>query len=136
MANYKLIENVISTKYNDMRGLAAIDGHDRSYLNRLCTDHGVSLDDWLLLGLQFYDYEPVGRETFIVYAYLVQKQEQDESYDQIKERLSRQETVDIHKKSFSITYEELGQYVKRIDLGVLTDLSEFINSANFIDDDD
>lgn len=136
MANLELLKNVISTQYNDMKGLAAIDGHDRSYLNSMCSDHGVNLNEWCLIGLELYDSEPIGTEQLTVYAYLIKKVDDSESYDDLKERLTHMDNVEIHKKSFRLSYEELGRYIKRINIGVLSELPNYIKSAHFVEDDD
>lgn len=38
--NYEILKKEIDTQYNNMCGIAAIDGHDFSYLHQLCTGTG------------------------------------------------------------------------------------------------
>ena len=57
-----------------------------------------------------------------------------EPYEQVAERLRNTEKVEIHKKSFDITYQNLGKYIKRLNIGVLSDISSNIQNAVFIDD--
>ena len=69
-----------------------------------------------------------------VSAYLVERTSDHEPYEQVAERLGNTEKVEIHKKSFDITYQDLGKYIKRLNIGVLSDISSYIQDAVFIDD--
>lgn len=132
--NLSLLKNEIGTQYNDMKGIAAIDGHLNDFLWRMCEDNGIDLHGWFLLGLEFLDGETIGEYPLTVSAYLVERASDHESYEQVAERLRSIEKVEIHKKSFDIAYQNLGKYIKRLNVGVLSDISSYIQDAIFIDD--
>ena len=132
--NFDILQEEIKTQYNDMRGIAAIDGHEPTYLHQLCTDNGIDLDNYFLVGLGFYDGETIGCYPLVVHAYLIEKEEGDEEPNGLVNRLTKTPKITIKKKSFSITYEELGRYIKRLNIGVLSSISEYIQDAEFVDD--
>lgn len=127
---FDLLNDHISTQYNDMTGLAAIDGHEPTYLWSMCSDHGVDLENNHLIGIEVYDSEPVG-ETLSVTAYTVSKNPQ-ETYEDVAARLREQEIVDVRKQKFDMPYNELTRYIKRINIGVLNSMSDDISAINFI----
>lgn len=129
---FDLLNEHISTPYNDMTGLAAIDGHEPTYLWRMCSDHGVDLENNHLIGIEVYDSEPVG-ENLSVTAYTVSKNPQ-ETYKDVVARLREQEIVDVRKQRFDMPYNELTRYIKRINIGVLNSMSDDISAINFINE--
>lgn len=132
--NYDLIKDEIGTQYNDMKGIAAVDGHDPAHLWKMCEDNGVSFQKYFLVGLEFTDGETIGQSPLYVSAYLVEKESENETYEQVAHRLKGMAKVEIHKKSFEISYQDLGKYIKRLNFGVLSGMSSNIQDAVFIDD--
>ena len=56
--NLDFLQKEVGTKYNDMVGLAALDGHSSTVeLQDLCKQQGVDLDKYDLVGLEFLDGE-------------------------------------------------------------------------------
>ena len=133
---FDLLKNEVSTQYGDMSGLASIDGHDPIYLNKLCSEHDIDLEKWFLVGLEFHDGETIGKYPIMVTACLINKKYKDEGFDDISKRLPLISKVEIHKKTFEISYSDLGKYIKRLSIGVLSPLSEYMNEAEFVDDED
>lgn len=133
--NYDLLKEVVNTQYNDMKGIAAIDGHEAEYLWKMCEDQGVDFNEWFLVGLGFSDGETIGRYPLYVCAYLVKKSSKNEEYNEMANRLDNMKEVDIYKKYFHISYEDLGKYIKRLRLGVMTTMSGHIQSAKFIEEE-
>lgn len=131
---HDILNEEIQTQYNDMRGVAAIDGHESSCLNKLCKDNGVDLEKLFLVGLEFYDSEVIGQRPINMNAYLIEKEDGEDTYDKIAKRLSMTPKVIIHKKSFHARYEDLAPYIKRLHIGVVSRLSENIQDAEFVDD--
>ena len=43
--NFDILQEEIKTQYNDMRGIAAIDGHEPPYLYQLCTGTGSAFPE-------------------------------------------------------------------------------------------
>lgn len=132
--NYDLIKEKISTKYNDMKGIAAIDGHLNNYLWRMCEDFGIELQNRFLVGIELKDGETIGQLPLTVIVYLVEISTDETTYEQVAQRLEAQEKVEIHKKSFNISYQDLGKYIKRLNIGVLGEIANHIKDAEFIDD--
>jgi hypothetical protein len=132
--NYDLLKEKIGTQYNDMKGIAAIDGHHYDYLWRMCEDFGIELQNWFLVGIELSDWETIGQLPLTVTAYLVEKLPNEDQYEQVAQRLEAQPKVEIHKKSFNISYQDLGKYIKRLNIGVLGEIANHIKDAEFIDD--
>lgn len=132
--NLDILREEINTQYTDMKGIAAIDGHLGNYLWKLCEENGVVLKGWFLLGLKFTDGETIGEYPIRVSAYLIEKETEDETYEQVAHRIGGMAKVEIHKKSFEISYQDLGKYIKRLKFGVLSEMSSNIQDAVFIDD--
>lgn len=108
--NFNFLEKEVGTQYNDMCGLAAIDGHDGlvKYLRKLCEDKGFDLRDYNIIGVSLYDSEKIG-ENFSVTVLLTKKGEHPNS--------EGQQTV--YKKTFHMPYEESGKYIKRLNIAVV-----------------
>lgn len=132
--NYDLIESLIGTQYTDMKGFAAIDGHFPTTLWKLCNDNGIDTKNWFLIGLEFSDGETVGRYGARVAAYLVEKIAPEENYEQVAARLECEAEVSVHVKHFTVPYNRLGEYIKRIDIGVFTSMTNSIRSMKLIDE--
>lgn len=131
--NTSLLEGEVSTQYTDMKGLAAIDGHEMTYLYQLCRDKGINMDEWYLLGLEIYDSEPIGGHDLTVTVMLIEKASKDESYDDLAKRIQQQPYIPVTKKSFTMPYQELGRYVKRLSIGMVSDMSQYIHAINFVE---
>lgn len=132
--NYDLIKDEVGTQYADMKGIVSIDGHLSTTLWKLCKDHGIDTDKWFVVGLEFSDGETIGKKPLYVSAYVVEMETENETYEQMAQRLKGLEKVEIHKKSFSISYQDLGKYVKRLKFAVMSEISNNIQSAEFIED--
>lgn len=73
--NFDFFKNEVGTKYNDMNGLVAMDGHlGISELHHLCKKNGVDLNEYNLIGLTFYDGETIGRYKVSIAALLIKKE--------------------------------------------------------------
>lgn len=107
--NFDFFKNEVSTKYNDMNGLVAMDGHlGISELYHLCEKSGVDLDEYDLIGLTFYDGETIGRYKISIAALLIKKGEE----------ITEAGETNIYKKVFYMDYKDLGKYIKRLNFGV------------------
>ena len=121
--NFDFLQKEVGTKYNDMVGLAALDGHSSTVeLQDLCKQ-GVDLDKYDLVGLEFLDGETIGRYPISVIALLTKKEEELDA-----------ETTKIYKKRFYITYSDLGKYIKRLNFAVAyKDIAARIINPEFVD---
>ena len=122
--NLDFLQKEVGTKYNDMVGLAALDGHSSTVeLQDLCKQQGVDLDKYDLVGLEFLDGETIGRYPISVIALLTKKEEELDA-----------ETTKIYKKRFYITYSDLGKYIKRLNFAVAyKDIAARIINPGFVD---
>ena len=122
--NLDFLQKEVGTKYNDMVGLAALDGHSSTVeLQDLCKQQGVDLDKYDLVGLEFLDGETIGRYPISVIALLTKKEEELDA-----------ETTKIYKKRFYITYSDLGKYIKRLNFAVAyKDIAARIINPKFVD---
>lgn len=132
--NYNLFEDLIGTQYTDMKGYAAIDGHFSNSLWELCEDNGLDTEKWLLVGLGFSDGETVGRYGIRVAAYVIEKKEGEDSYDKVAARLEGEGETVVHVKHFMLPYEKLGEYIKRIQIGVFTPMTNHISSITMVEE--
>ena len=109
--NFNFLEKEVGTQYNDMCGLAAIDGHDGliDNLRKLCKDKGFDLGDYNIVGVSLYDGETIGVYNVSVTVLLTKKGEHPNSEGQQK----------VYKKTFHMPYEELGKYIKRLNVAVV-----------------
>ncbi|MDY5632267.1 MAG: hypothetical protein SPF56_07260 [Bacteroidaceae bacterium] len=133
--NLDILNNRISTQYNDMKGIVAIDGHNFSDLWKLCTDNGVDLNDWFLVGLECYDFEPLGRQDIHAMAYVIRKEELETEHDALASRLENTNDAEIHIKRFTVPYSQLAGYIKRIHIGLVSDLSSKMGNVTFVEDE-
>ena len=122
--NLDFLQKEVGTKYNDMVGLAALDGHLSTVeLQDLCKQQGVDLDKYDLVGLEFLDGETIGRYPISVIALFTKKEEELDA-----------ETTKIYKKRFYITYSDLGKYIKRLNFAVdYKDIAARIINPEFVD---
>ena len=123
--NLDFLQKEVGTKYNDMVGFAALDGHLSTVeLQDLCKQQGVDLDKYDLVGLEFLDGETIGRYPISVIALLTKKEEEELDA----------ETTKIYKKRFYITYSDLGKYIKRLNFAVAyKDIAARIINPEFVD---
>lgn len=133
--NLDILNDRISTQYTDMKGLVAIDGHNFSDLWKLCTDNGVDLDNWFLVGLECYDFDPLGKRVLHAMAYVIKKENLEIGHDAIANRLQNTGEAEIHIKHFAVPYSQLAKYIKRLHIGLVSDVSNSIRNVTFIDDE-
>mgnify|MGYP000003164348 CR=1 FL=1 len=133
--NLDFLNERISTQYTDMKGIVAIDGHNFSDLWKICTDNGVDLEKWFLVGLEFYDFEPLGKRDLHAMAYVIKNEDLEKSHDEIANRLQNKSDTEIHIKRFTIPYNQMAKYIKRIQIGLVSELSSSIKNVTFIDDE-
>ena len=133
--NLEFLNKRIGTQYTDMKGIVAIDGHNYSDLWNLCTDNGVDLENWFLVGLECYDFDPLGGRDLHAMAYVLKKESLERGHDAIAGRLEETDETEIHIKHFTIPYNQLTKYIKRINIGLVSNLSSSMQNVTFIDDD-
>lgn len=134
--NLDFLNEKIGTQYTDMKGIVAIDGHNFSDLWELCTDHGVDLENWFLVGLECYDFEPLGGQDLYAMAYVIKKEDLEIGHDAIASRLQNTGEAEIHIKRFTVPYNQLAKYIKRLHIGLVSELSSSMRNVTFIDDND
>jgi hypothetical protein len=112
MKNFNLdfLKDEVEVQYDEMVGLAAVDGHDGLIFNlkKLCEKEGFNLDGYGIVGFSFFDGEPIGQHELSVSILLIKKDEKPNGEGQ----------QNIYKKHFSMSYQELGEYIKRLHVAV------------------
>lgn len=111
--NENLINQLSGVKYNDFTGLAAIDNDDLAAVYELCRKHIVDFDSFGFFAIQFTNtMERVIRSNKVrITVYLIDKDKYDLSI--------HHDEVDVIEKSFTISYKELAESIKRYNI-VLT----------------
>lgn len=132
--NLDFLNERISTQYTDMKGIVAIDGHNFSDLWKLCADNGVDLENWFLVGLECYDFEPLGGRDLHAMAYVIKSEDLETGHDAIASRLQDTGKAEIHVKHFTVPYNQMAKYIKRLHIGLVSELSSSIRNVTFIDD--
>ena len=102
--NLNQMERAISTQYTDFKGIAAIDTHDGAGLADLAKDYGIDTDRYFVYGASCYDLEPIGKRKLSVNLLL------------------------IDGNTYGRSYSDLGKYIKRVNIGVVSSLSAHINA--------
>lgn len=136
MKNTRILEEIVSTQYNDLRGLIAIDQHSGSELLSLCKDNGINKDEYFFLGFGLSEFTINGIGEFdSVYCkmLLLEKSKYGNTFDEINRNIRNLSSVDVVKKCFSIKYSDLGKYIKRFDFVALSEMSGVISSMNIIE---
>jgi hypothetical protein len=133
--NIDILKERISTQHTDMKGIIAIDGHNYSDLWKLCTDNGVDLANWFLVGLECYDFDPLGRRDLHAMAYVIKSEDLGKRHDAIASRLQDTGKAEIHIKHFTVPYSQMAKYIKRLHIGLVSEISSSIRNVTFIDDD-
>lgn len=131
--NLSIIDDEVSTLYNDMRGLVAIDGHNNvTEMYNLCRDCGIDIDLYFFVGFGFHIID-FSSSNINCYVYLIEKEKYGDNFDKISKKLLNAESTDIVKKSFSVEFNKLGKYIKRFDLFAVTEMSKYISNINIGD---
>jgi hypothetical protein len=135
--NLKIIEPLIETKYNDYGGYVAIDGSDKGDFHTLCEDHGISRKDYFLIGMTFTDFSlnSIGkRGTLPCTAIVLKTSEYGNTFDEISKKISSMNgKVTAHRILFEVNYSDIGKYIKRLDVGVVTKMSKHISEIEIIE---
>jgi hypothetical protein len=117
------LNKAISTQYNDYKGLVAIDTHDGSGLFDLAKDFGIDTKKWFVYGASCYDSEPIGKHELSISMLLIDKDIYGSSFDDISKR---NDTIPLVERRISVPYSDLGKYIKRVNIGVVSSLSAHI----------
>ena len=136
MKNTKILEEIVSTQYNDLRGLIAIDQHTGTDIIGLCREQGIDTKKYFFMGFGLSEFTINGiGEYDSVYCkvFLLEKEKYGQTFDEIQSNISKLETVDVVKKNFSVKYSDLGKYIKRFDFIALSDMGGAISSMNIIE---
>lgn len=138
--NFKILNDLVGTKYGDLTGLIQADGHNNvTELYDLCAKHGISRDEYFLIGFGLSDFtiQSIGQDGGIdCTVLLLEKDKYAKSFDEIKEIIKDASKVDVIKRRFRVNYKDLGRYIKRIDALMLTEMGNYIKEINIIDEED
>lgn len=138
MKNLEIIEDIVGTQYNDMEGLISIDGHLGDMFFNMCSDYGIDMDKFFLIGFGLYDsFSQAGKDNDEVSCkvILLNKKEYGDSYDEIKSKIQNLESVNAVCKYFYIKYTDLQKYIKRISFMTISSMGDNISKLNIIKED-
>lgn len=111
MKNLDLLKSVSSTKYNDWEGLIKADANENSIaIHTLCRNNGIDIESYVLVGFGVDDGEGLGKPTCTVL--LADK----EKYGPALEHASSDEPVEVIKKTFKVSYQEIARAIKRLSI--------------------
>lgn len=133
--NTLIIEEEVSTQYNDLRGIIAIDQHTASELSNLCRSKKIDMEKYTLIGFGMTEFttDGIGRKDSVnCNVYLIESNKYGNNFDEIESKLKSSAIVDVVKKTFKVSYTELYKYIKRYDFIALTRLSKHIKNINII----
>ncbi|MFV0584988.1 MAG: hypothetical protein ACK5N4_23480 [Parabacteroides gordonii] len=138
MKNIDILKDFVNTQYNDMQGVISIDDHgiNPSFLG-LCKAHGIDTKKYFLLGFGISVYNiiaPTSENASVTCkVLLLEKEKYGSNFDEIEANVRSEETTDVVEKTFSVTYKELGEYIKRLDFMAVTDMSKNISKMNIME---
>lgn len=133
MKNINILNDIVSTQYNDMKGLISIDTHSGANLFDLCKDNGIDMKHYFLLGfgLSEFTLDGIGKiDKVSCSVLLLDKSKYGNNFDEISNKIRSLDAVDVEKKTFTINYTDLGKYIKRFDFLTVSDLSGSIKNMN------
>jgi len=129
--NLDLIEPLVRTQYGDYGGYIQIDGHSGADFFKLCTDHGIDMNIYFLIGFSCGEHTIGGigkRDKILCSALLLETKEYGNNFEDIKKNLENNNgRVKAKQISFDVKYSDFGKYVKRFDFMVTTKLTKYIS---------
>lgn len=125
--DFAIIDKEVSAQYNDYKGLIALDTHDGCGLFSMCKDFGIDTDKYFVYGATCYDSEPIGNNSdgLRIKFLLIEKKIYGDTYDKISKY---SQTIQLTEQSISVPYNQLGKYLKRISIGVVSNISGIIKT--------
>lgn len=136
MKNLELLKELVGVQYNDMEGLFAIDNNDSKNIHSLCEAHGIDVKNQFLLGFGFSFGEMRGKDTLqeVYCKVLLLDKEYGRVYEEVVQNLKKESKVKVIKKSFPLSVEELGLYIKRFDSMAIGEISNYINAIEIVEE--
>jgi len=129
--NFQLIEEFVRTHYGDYSGYIQIDGHSGADLFNLCKDNGVDMEKYFLIGLSAGEHTISGignHDKLFVMALVIERSKYGKTFDEIQKYLqSNNGKAKAKKIHFEVKYSDLGKYIKRFDLMVVTKITQYIS---------
>ena len=137
MKNIEILKDLVSTQYNDMKGVIAIEDHGiNPSFSGLCKAHGIDTKEYFLIGFVVSSYNviaPTSENAAVTCkVLLLEKEKYGSNFDEIEANIRKEDSTDVVEKTFSVTYKELGEYIKRLDFLAVTDMSANISKVNII----
>lgn len=137
MKNIDILNDLVSTQHNDMKGIIAIEDHGiNPTFFGLCKAHGIDTKKYFLIGFGISAYNVIAptleNATVMCKVLLLEKEKYGSNFDEVKANVSKEDSTDVVEKTFSVTYKELGEYIKRLDFLAVTEMSAYISKMNII----
>ena len=121
----KGLDQAINTQYTDYKGIIAMDTHDGSNLVELAKKCNINVNQYFVYGVSCYDFEPIGQRDLSVKFLLIDKNIYGDTYDEISNFTGQIQIVHIDS---TIPYSEVSKTLKRLSIGIVSDLSARINA--------
>lgn len=129
--NLEVLENIVSTQYGDFGGLLQVDRSDTFDFQKLCTEKGIDMKKYFLLGVHFGTSSLTNvskQDSLYCFVLLLETKKYGNSFDEISEYLKNNNNkADLQSFDFQVTFQELAKCVKRFHLGFISPLSKHIS---------
>lgn len=130
--NLNLLENIVNTQYGDFGGLIQVDRSDSFDFYKLCTDKGIDMKKYFLVGVHFgtSSLKNVSKQnTIYCFVLLLETKKYGNSFDEISKYLEANDNkAEIQSFDFQVTFQELAKCVKRFHMGFVSPLSKHIDN--------
>lgn len=129
--NLEILEKTVNTQYGDFGGLIQVDRSDTYDFNKLCSEKGIDMNKYFLLGVHFGTSSLTNiskQDSLYCFVLLIETKKYGNSFDEIsKKLLENGNKADIKSFDFKVTYQELAKCIKRFHLGFVSPLSKYID---------
>ena len=137
--NVEILKDHVKTQYGDLTGLIQIDGLiNVSSLYDLCSKKGIDREKYFIVGFGVSDFttDGIGSHGDVSCTVLLLETEKfAKSFDEIKHQLMKTPKTEVIKITFRLNYSEFGRYFKRFDCLMLTELGNYIQEMEIIDEE-
>lgn len=132
------IKNYVNTQYGDLTGVIQIDGHENiSSIYDLCKNHLLDTEPIFIVGFGFGESTINGigqHDTISCDIFYVEKSEYGENFEDISSKIDTLGKIVLKKKTLSVKYKDLGNYIKRFEFIALSELVNSVKTIEILED--
>ena len=133
------IKELTNVQYGDYEGFASVDSHSGNDLFFLCQKKGINLDTYFPVGYHIGENTTAGissKNELDVTVYLIEKCIAGDNYDQIEKFIKKNSgKIELIRKSFTVEFSELNEYIKRYNITIFSQLRDVIKDVEITDDE-